>query len=413
MVSELLPRSLAPVIREALADTPVVCLVGPRQSGKTTLARQLEPGRLLISLDELNYRRAAQDDPDGFVAALPGIVAIDEIQKVPDLLPAIKLSVDRDRRPGRFLLTGSANLMQVPAVSESLAGRMEIATLLPLTEAEKERRPGGFLKAMLAGELQSDDLLPPLPEAPALPERLLAGGYPPVLGRSPARARQWQRSYLRRLIERDVRDVARVRNAFELARLLELLCLEPAATLNASRLAKALDLRWETVMHYLAVLERLLLIRRLPAWRPGGSRRAVKAPRTHPLDTGLAAALANRTADDWWRRRAAMDRLLESFVVQQLIAQGAWTDPDLRFWHYRDRDRTEVSLVITRGREVWGIEVKASRSVVPRDARGLARLAAAAGDDFRAGIVLYGGDGRWRLGDPRLHSVPLRELWER
>ena len=257
MVSELLPRALAPVIREALADTPVVCLVGPRQSGKTTLARQLEPGRLLISLDELDYRRVAQDDPDGFVAALPEVVAIAEIQKVPDLLPAIKLSVDRDRRPGRFLLTGSADLMQVPAVSESLAGRMEIATLLPLTEAEKERRPGGFLKAMLAGELQSDDLLPPLPEAPALPERLLAGGYPPVLGRSPARARQWQRSYLRRLIERDVRDVARVRNPFELARLLELLCVEPAATLNASRLAKALDLRWETVMHYLAVLERL------------------------------------------------------------------------------------------------------------------------------------------------------------
>ena len=410
---EILPRALSSAIRVALADTPVVCLVGPRQSGKTTLAQLLDPGRRFFSLDNLDYRRTAQDDPDGFVAELPEFVAIDEIQKAPDLLSAIKISVDSNRRPGRFLLTGSANLMQIPTVSESLAGRMEIQTLHPLTEAEKERRSGSFLRAFLTGELRSARLPEPQEPGLRLPERLVAGGYPEILGRSPDRTRQWHRNYLHQIIERDVRDVARVRKSFEVARLLQAVALRPAATLNVSRLANGLNLQRETVLHYLSVLERLFLIRRLPAWHPGESKRLVKSPKVHLLDSGLTATLANRTTADWLDNRAAMGGLLETFVVQQLIAQAAWTDPDLRFWHYRDRDQAEVDLVITRGRRVWGIEVKAASAVEPRDARGLSRLARTCGDQFEGGIVLYAGDGRWRLGDPRIHSVGVRELWER
>lgn len=410
--SPLFPRSLTAAVQTALADTPVVCIAGARQSGKTTLVRGLEPSRPFYTLDEGRYHHTAQLDPDGFIAGLPEFVTIDEVQRVPDLLRAIKLSVDRNRRYGRFLLTGSANILTVPTVSESLAGRMEIVVLHPLTEAEKERRPGRFLATLLAGELGARNQAPSTDSVP-LVERLLQGGYPEPLSRSPERIRQWHRHYLDQLLQRDVREVSRVRRAGDLSRLLQLLAARTANLLNVNSLANALAISRITVSHYLAVLERMFLIRRLPSWGRAASRRFVRASKIHLTDSGLAATLAGRTTADWLGDRAAMGGLLESFVVQQLIAQAAWTDPDLRFWHYRDRHGNEVDLVITRGRETWGVEVKAATGVEPRDARGLRRLAAACGRDFRGGVVICTGQGVWRLGDPRIHSVGVDELWMR
>ncbi len=410
---DFLPRALAPLLRDALSDTPVACVIGSRQSGKTTLVQRLDPDRRYLTLDESNYRRAAREDPEGFVASLPTFVTLDEVQKAPALLPAIKVSVDRDRRPGRFLLTGSANLNQVPAGSESLAGRMEIQTLHPLTEAEKERRRGGFLEAFLEGALGPGLEGESGNWATDVPERLVAGGYPEVRRRPAHRARQWHRNYVRQILARDVRDVARIRDWIGVERLLELLAYRPGATLNVSRLANGLRLRRETVRRYLAVLERLFLIRRLPAWSPSGAKRVIKAPKVHFVDSGLLCTLAGRTAADWLDDRSAMGGVLETFAVQQLIAEGSWTDPDLRFWHFRSRDGAEVDLVITRRRQTWGVEIKASRTVEPRDARGLLRLAAATGDAFEGGVVLYTGEGRFRLGHPRIHSAGIRELWER
>ena len=409
----LFPRLLGPVIREALADTPVVCVLGPRQAGKTTLVQLLGSDRAYISLDENNYHRTAVNDPEGFIASLPEAVTLDEVQRAPAVLPAIKRAVDRDRRPGRFLLTGSANLLFMPTVTESLAGRMEIAQLQPLTEAEKERKPGRFLSALLEGALKPDIKGGTVASEPGLAERLVAGGYPEPLGRAARRARQWYRQYLRIIVERDVRDVARVRDAQELARLLELFALRSAQLLNASALASDLGLRRETVDHYLAVLERLFLVRRLPAWHGNTAKRLVKSPKVHLLDSGLAASLGDLAAADWLHRRDRMGPLLESFVVQQLIAQAAWTDPDLRFWHYRDRDRIEVDVVMTRGPKTWGVEVKAAASLTHRDGQGLARLAERCGDDFQYGILLYTGQDLLPLGDKRMFAVPLNELWTR
>ena len=187
------PRALTPVIREALADTPVVCLVGPRQSGKTTLVQRIAPERAYVSLDEYNYHQAASLDPTGFVDSLPATAAIDEVQRAPALLSAIKVAVDRNRRPGRFLLTGSANLLFMPTVSESLAGRMETVQMYPLAAAEKERQPGGFLRALTEGDLKPHISGAAAAEGPALAERLVAGGYPEPLTRAPRRARQWHR----------------------------------------------------------------------------------------------------------------------------------------------------------------------------------------------------------------------------
>ena len=409
----LIPRSLAPVLGEALADTPVVCLLGPRQSGKTTLVQQLAPDRAYVSLDDHNYYQTARTDPAGFVASLPDAVTLDEVQRAPELLPAIKRAVDRDRRPGRFVLTGSANLLLVPTVTESLAGRMETAQLHPLTESEKERAPGRFLSDLLNGAIKPGIRPEAADEAPSLQDRLVAGGYPEPLTRTPVRSRQWHRQYLRSIIDRDVRDVARVRDSHELGRLLELLALRSAGLLNTCNLANALGLHRSTVDHYIAVLERLFLVRRMPAWHRNPTRRLIRAPKVHLLDSGLAATLANLTAYDWLGRRDQMGHLLESFVVQQLIAQAAWTEPDLRFWHYRDKDRVEVDVVITRGQKTWGVEVKAARGISSGDGKGLVRLADRCGEDFEGGVLLYAGRDRLPLADERILAVPLRELWER
>ena len=410
----ILPRLLAPAIHQAMADTPVICLLGPRQSGKTTLARRLEPGRAYVSLDDNNYYQTATSDPVAFIAGLPDAVTLDEVQRVPGLLPAIKQAVDEDRRPGRFLLAGSANLLLLPKVTESLAGRMEIVQLQPLTEAEKMRRPGCFLKSLLEGSFKPAIRSPVLQEdGQALPQRLVAGGYPEPLTRSPIRARQWHRQYLRTIIERDIQDVARIRESRELSRLLELLALRSAALFNASNLANSLGLHRETVEHYVSALERLFLVRRLPAWHHNTGKRLIKSPKVHLLDSGLAATLAGLSASDWFGKRERMGHLLESFVVQQLIAQAAWTDPDLRFWHYRDKDQVEVDVVITRGRKTWGIEVKAAATLTAADGKGLARLADYCGDDFELGILLYTGKDTLPMKGKRKLAVPVSELWDR
>ena len=404
---------MTPVIREALADTPVVCVLGPRQCGKTTLVRQIAPDHAFISLDENNYYRTALSDPNGFIANLPDPVTLDEIQRVPDLFPAIKLAVDQNRKSGRFLLTGSANLLLLSGVTESLAGRMEITQLHPLTEAEKAGRTGGFVSALLKGDFHPGIGNRDSAAGPTLAQRMVAGGYPVALTRNPVRARQWHRQYLQSIIERDVRDVARVKDARELLRLLELLALRNGELFNASRAAGDLGLRRETVERYLGVLERLYLVRRLPAWRRNPAKRLVSSPKAYLVDSGVAATLADLKAEDWLHNRNRMGHLLEAWVVQQLVAQAAWTDPDVQLWHYRDKDQVEVDVVLTRGAKTWGIEVKASTTLTPKDGQGLARLAERCGTDFEQGILLYDGRDVLPMRDKRLLAVPLSELWDR
>lgn len=408
---KLYARPLAAALKAALRDTPVVCLLGPRQSGKTTLARTLEPRYAYVTFDDAATLAFAQADPTGFVAALPKRAILDEIQRVPELLRTLKLAVDRDRRPGRFVLTGSANLLLLPGLGDSLAGRMEVVQLQPLTAAEQARAQGRFLAALLGGRLEPA-VAPSTPERPlALVKRVVAGGFPEAVARSPARARAWHREYLRLLLERDVRDVARVRDTAAVGRLLELLALRTAQLLNVSSLGNDLDLRRETVEHYLAVCERLYLVRRLPPWHRNPASRLIKSPKVHVIDSGLAATLTGLTATDWSTQRERFGHLLESFVVQQLVAQAGWTDPDLRFWHYRDKDQVEVDLVITRGRQTWGVEVKSAVTATPADGGGLRRLAEQCGADYQGGVLLYAGDSAFALGGGRDLAVPLARLW--
>ena len=412
MTTTLHPRYLQQQIMVALGDTPVVCILGPRQVGKTTLARQLEPGRAYLSFDDSTLLTAARYDPLGFVAGLPERVTLDEIQRVPELLPVIKLSVDNDRRPGRFILTGSANLLVLPNVQESLAGRMEVIYLNPLSEQEKHHSNFSLLEAILNNQIKPaiSGLQPPLP---GIAEAVVGGGYPEPNTRSEARARQWYRQYLNAIIQRDVKDIAQIRDSDELLRLLQIIALRTGNLINVANLMQDIGLQRETITRYLSVLERLFLVRTLPAWHRNAAKRLVKAPKIHIVDSGLGCALTGLVSAGWNKPDNAFGGMLESFVVQQLICQSGWCDSELRFSHYRDKDQVEVDLVIEQGDRIWGVEVKKSASIQGRDARGLARLAEQAGPSWQGGTLLYAGTSTLPLVDaPNTFAVPMNRLWE-
>ena len=401
------------MLAEALKDTPVVCLLGPRQCGKSTLARHCEPNREYINLDQQNYFGLASNDPEGFLDQLPERVAIDEIQRVPELMLAIKRSVDSRRHAGRFLLTGSANLLQLPRLADSLAGRMECLYLQPFTESEKERSPGQFLTRWMSGKLPTTLPSSRSPSASELPDRLLAGGFPDAFLRSPRRARRWQLEYVHSIIERDILDIADVKNAQDVSRLLEFIASQTATLLNISTTANALGRTRRTVETHLSILEKLFLVRRLPAWHSNRSKRLVKTPKIHLCDSGVAAALVDLRPEQWNQERERFGHLLESFVVQQVIALGACLDYVPRFYHYRDKDQVEVDLVMEIGSKIWGIEVKAAANVQPSDGKGLRRLAESGKQRFQGGLVLYDGAATFFLDrEANILAAPVSALWE-
>ena len=408
-----LKRHLEGALADALKDTPVVCILGPRQCGKSTLAIHAAPDRAYVSLDDPNSYQLASTDPKGFIGELSEYVTIDEIQRVPELTLAIKQSVDSNRKPGRFLLTGSADLFRLPRLSDSLAGRMEWIELQPFSEAEKEGTDGLFLEQWLDGKLKTGITASVPPRASTLPGRIIAGGYPEASRRNPKRARQWQEQYVRSIIERDIHDISQVKDGEEVARFLEYMSHQTAQLLNITEAAKALGHTRATVEKYLAVLEKLYLLRRLPAWHRNVRKRLIKAPKIHMCDSGLASALSGITETMWMSDRGPFGHLLESFIVQQISIQAGCLEAKTRLWHYRDKDKVEVDCVLTQGRKTWGIEIKAAASIHPSDTHGLRRLAEQAGSDFQGGIVLYDGASILPLDrELKLFAVPIAKLWE-
>lgn len=406
-------RHMETALLEALADTPVVCILGPRQCGKSTLAQNLAPKRAYITLDDPAICELAKLDPKGFVGELPEYVTVDEVQRAPQLALAIKQSVDADRRAGRFLLTGSANLLQLPRLSDSLAGRMEWLELQPFSEAEKEGAAGHFLKDWLGGALRTSIKESAPPQPSTLPPRVIAGGYPEASRRSPARARKWQEQYVQSILERDIEEISQIRDGEDVRRLLEYLSHQTAQLLNVTEIGKALGHTRKTVDKYLSILEKLYLVRSLPAWHRNVQKRLVKSPKIHIRDSGLAAALSSISEETWTTNRKAFGHLLESFVIQQLHIQATQLPQKTRLWHYRDKDKVEVDCVLTQGSRTWGVEIKAAASVASTDADGLRRLAEQAGNDFQGGIVMYDGASILPLDRGlNLYAVPLSKLWE-
>lgn len=406
-------RHLEEALTQALADTPVVCILGPRQCGKSTMAQHAVPGRTYISLDDPNNYQLASMDSKGFIGELPEYVTIDEIQRVPELTMAIKHSVDANRKPGRFLLTGSADLLHLPRLADSLAGRMEWIEMQPFSEAEKEGTPGRFLEQWLNGNLNTEISSTVPPQKSLLPGRIIAGGYPEACRRTPTRARLWQQQYLRSIIERDIHEVSQIRDGEDVRLLLEYLSHQTGRLLNIAETAKALGHTRATVEKYLSILEKLYLLRRLPAWHRNVQKRLIKTPKLHLCDSGLASALSGINENTWMSDRSAFGHLLESFVIQQIHIQAGLLDVSTRLWHYRDKDQVEVDCVLTQGRNTWGIEIKAASTVSSTDSKGLRRLAEQTGDDFRGGIVFYDGTSILPLDrDLLIYAVPIAKLWQ-
>ena len=411
-LNAIVPRFVEPRLAEALEDSPAVLIHGPRQSGKTTLARRFgqDRGYVYLNLDDDTLRDAAEADPLGFAADLPGRVILDEVQRAPSLFRALKIEIDRRRTPGRFLMTGSTQVLLLPRLSDSLAGRLRIVRLHPLSQAEIAGRVPDFL------DLLFGDGFPMAPSerlGTQLAERVAAGGYPAALAlpTEPRQAR-WHRDYVAALVERDVRDVARIGALEALPRLLALAAAQTAGLFNVNDLASPFQLTRPTIRSYLILLERIFLLERVPAWQNNRVSRLVKTPKLHFGDTGLACALLGVGADALNRDRSLLGHLLETFVFQELKRQADWRDEPAELFHFRDRDGLEVDLVMEQGGgTLAGVEVKASSTVRGRDFRGLRKLASAVGDRFAGGVVLYDGETSARFGE-RLYAAPIRRLWE-
>ncbi|TPN81006.1 ATP-binding protein [Mesorhizobium sp. CU2] len=406
----LIDRKAGPLVETALSDTRVVLVVGPRQAGKTTLARQFSgPDRPFVTLDDAGALSAARADPVGFVRGLDHAV-IDEVQRVPELMLAIKESVDRNVEPGRFLLTGSANLSTMPMVADSLAGRMATISLLPFAQSEIRSTPGRLLDRMFAGEEPVAAENSPLGDE--LVALVLRGGYPEAL-RRPAAARRiaWLEDYVAQVLDRDVRDVANLEQLDRLPRLLQVLAEHAGQLVNHTSFGAALGLSSVTAQKYVAILERLFLIRTLAPWSSNRLSRLIKTPKLHFLDSGLLAALREDEEQALREDRSRFGAVLESFVVSELLKLASWSERRVSLSHYRTKDQDEVDVVIEdrRGRIV-GIEVKASATVRPQDFRGLRQLQEAVGDRFVRGLVLHDHDRVTPFGE-KLQAAPLSVLW--
>jgi hypothetical protein len=408
----LYPRFAEAGVLEALADSPVVLLHGPRQCGKTTLAKLVgaRKGYAYITFDDDVAREGAESDPAGFVDRLPPRVILDEVQRVPSLFTAVKAAVDRRRDSGRFLLTGSANVLLVPRLADSLAGRMAIQRLHPLSQAELERRRPSFLDTLFGGAFKArrTDRL-----ARELPALVAAGGYPAALLRQAGRRRAaWYRDYLDAIVQRDVRDLARIGALDVVPRLLGAAAGQTARLLNVSELAAPFSVSRPTITDYMTLLQRVFLVEELPAWHSNRLKRLVKSPKLHLGDTGLASALLGVDAKALDADRQLLGQLTETFVFQELRRQASWHEDSLSFFHFRDKDGVEVDIVIERGpRAVAAVEVKASATVRAADFSGIRKLKEAVGRSFAGGVVLYDGEIAASFGDG-LFAVPIRSLWE-
>jgi predicted AAA+ superfamily ATPase len=411
-LGKLLTRHAEPSVSEALADTRVVLVTGARQSGKSTLVAVVAKGRNAEwrNLDTATTRRAAMADPTGFVDS-GELMVIDEIQRVPELLLAIKEQVDTDPRPGRYLLTGSARVLGLRGLPDALPGRTETIELWPFSQGEIDGNADRFVDAVFEqGEgLTHESAITRQDYA----ERIVRGGFPEALARTnPRRRERFFDSYVADLVVRDVSQLSEIERTAEMRALIRLLAARSGQLLVVNAVGSEVRLPASTVQRYLGLLEEVFLIKRIPAWSRNVSARAVGTPKLAFVDSGIAANLLGADARSLLRPDGWFGPLLEGFVLMELARQLTWSRQRAELFHYRTKDKVEVDAVLeNRQGRVVGIEIKASSTVAAGDFRGLRHLAERIGSDFIAGIVFYTGRQTLPFG-PRLRAVPVSALWQ-
>ncbi|MBB2947945.1 hypothetical protein FB565_007716 [Actinoplanes lutulentus] len=410
--THLVPRRAQKLVSAALEDTRVVLISGARQAGKSTLVRVLAGDRSVErrDLDREQDRAAAIADPTGFVS-FGDLMMIDEIQRVPELLLAIKATVDEDPRPGRFLLTGSSRLFGMRGAPDALPGRMETVELWPFSQGEIDGAPDGFIDAVFAQgpDLRHESAISRADYA----ARIVRGGLPEAVARNdPRRRGRFLDSYVQALIDRDVQELARIEQAPALRTLVRLLAARSATLIAAGALESDLQLSRPTIARYLRLLEEVFLVKRIPGWSRNLGSRATHAPKLVFVDSGIAAQQLAIDAHQLLRPGQPFGQLLEGFVVSELARQATWSDQLVDLYHYRDQQKVEVDVILeNRQRQVVAIEVKAASTVRSDDFAGLRKLAERLGDDLLAGIVLYTGTTTLPFGD-RMRALPVSALWE-
>jgi len=411
----MIRRHITDSLLEALADTPVVLVNGARQAGKSTLVQSAEltgDGRQYLTFDNPGVLAAAKRDPNGFVAGLNTPITLDEVQHVPELLPVIKTAVDRKREPGRFLLTGSANVMLLPKLSESLAGRMEILTLWPFSQGEMKNVHEGFIDALFSSEPDWTSGKSQDGGRDELMEKVLVGGYPIVVARSAgARRRAWFQSYLTTILQRDVRDLANVADVSAVPRLLSVVAARCGGLLNFADLSRTLALPQTTLKRYFALLEATFLVQLLQPWSSNLGQRLIQTPKVYLDDTGLLSHLLGLTADRLRVDGTLAGGLLENFVLMELRKQLAWSKVQPELFYCRTASGQEVDIVLedSAGRLV-GVEIKAGATLGGNDVRGLQVMANAVGKRWVRGVVLYTGTEVIPFA-ANLYALPLPLLW--
>lgn len=408
-------RHVAPLLADALSDTPVVLINGARQSGKSTLVQSpaISAGaaRQYLTLDDSAVLNAAKSDPAGFINGLQGAVTLDEVQRVPELFLAIKAAVDRQRQPGRFLLTGSADVLLLPGIADSLAGRMEVLSLWPLSCAEMV---GSAVPNRADALFQGDwsALAIPPCEREELIARLLAGGFADAVARTSVRRREaWFDSYVQAILQRDVRDLANIEQLTEVPNLLQLLATRSGTLLNFAELSRTAGLSQSTLKRYFALLEMLFLVVRLPSWERNPGKRLVKAPKVFLPDSGLLNHFMAATPDSLAAKPGLPGGMVETFVLGELLKHAAFSAQRLSLWHYRTQTNIEVDFILeNRLGQITGVEVKASATVDGKDFKGLRHLLETEPAIFQRGIVLYAGREVVPFGE-KLWAVPLSLWW--
>ncbi|MCL4509539.1 MAG: ATP-binding protein [Bacteroidetes bacterium] len=411
-MSTMIYRNIAPKLLDALHESPVTLLVGARQTGKSTLAewiaREHHKARY-ITLDDATMLAAAKNDPSGFLHGFDENLIIDEVQRAPELFLAIKSVVDRKRTPGRFLLTGSANVLFLPKVAESLAGRMEIIKLFPFSDSEIDSKKGSFLDRVFEKRIRSAAGYNG--KAKDIQERMIRGGFPEVIQRTRSERRAaWFESYITAILQRDIRDISNVEGLTALPRLLSLIASRSSTLLNYAELSNSSGIPQTTLKRYMALFDATFLVQLLPAWSSNFSKRLIKAPKVFITDTGLTAHLLGIDNKRLSTDHVLLGKMLECHVFSELSKHQSWSKDIYKLYHFRTAGGEEVDFLIERADGlVVGFEVKSSSTVDAGTFKNLRSLAKEKGKDFVRGVVLYTGE-EYVPFEEKLIALPIHSL---
>lgn len=408
----MIQRKIKSKLLKALTDSPVVLVHGARQTGKSTLVKHIAendyPARYL-TFDDSGILSAAQNNPYDFISGYSENLVIDEVQRVPEIFLAIKNLVDKNRKPGKFILTGSANVLLLPKISESLAGRIEILNLFPLSQSELSNANINFIDELFGKDLKPNGVLQKKND---LANKVVTGGFPEMLARKDRdRQNAWFKSYITTILQRDVRDIANIEKLSDLPRLLSLLAARAGTLLNFAELSRSAAIPQTTLKRYTSLLEAIFMIHILPAWSGNLSKRLIKTPKLYLNDTGLLSHLAGFEQEKVLSDALLWGRMLENFVLVELLKQSSWSKFNLSLYHYRSASGQEVDFIIERSDgKLLAVEVKATAKITASDFNHIKSFAEETGKKFLRGIVFYTGRESIPFAK-NLFALPVELLW--